>query len=508
MHLSRSFLLIALSLFVFQSTSSASTIEKTHRPFTKPSKASMLRSAPFPAPAPLAKRTPGPRTYLGGEIGITSSTLYGGKDYAVGARYSDGFTEFTRNVELSAFQPAIAFMIGALADIGLSDDIGLIGKLGYRVNKANGTGTTPQNLTDPEWENDYTATWNYIYLDALLRFQFAPDGLYGLGGFGFSSLSSNRNSGTQTGGGVELTFEGEQVDFYNKSRADLKLGVGTWIPMGDGGAMLTPELILGFPLTELHTSQVIDDYKAMDREVANMLYVTLGVSFKFPIGSDDGGLATSTSSSSGTADQQDGRVTLRGRVLDAKTGEGLDDVNITVVDLNNNSVVAQDETDDGDYEVRVNAPGRYSVTADAPGYLFGTAYYEVDAQGRIVRYSGDIKLAEASGRTRLLVFFDFDKAELQRSSFPELDRAVALMKANPTLEVEIAGYTDDKGSDSYNMDLSQRRANAVRDYIVRQGVPANRITARGYGEVSPIATNATEEGRAENRRVEFVVTSR
>ena len=111
------------------------------------------------------------------------------------------------------------------------------------------------------------------------------------------------------------------------------------------------------------------------------------------------------------------------------------------------------------------------------------------------------------GSTRFpwLVFFDFDKATLQSASYPELNRAVALMKANPNMEVEIAGFTDAQGTDAYNKDLSQRRANTVRDYISRQGVEASRLTAVGYGEESPVASNDTEDGRAENRRVEFVV---
>ena len=120
--------------------------------------------------------------------------------------------------------------------------------------------------------------------------------------------------------------------------------------------------------------------------------------------------------------------------------------------------------------------------------------------------STDITLKRSTdGRVRLLIFFETNQATLKSSSYPELDRAAALMKANPELEVEIAGYTDAKGSDTYNRDLSQRRANSVREYIINQGVDGARLVAIGYGEASPIATNDTEQGRAENRRVEFVV---
>jgi OmpA-OmpF porin, OOP family len=199
---------------------------------------------------------------------------------------------------------------------------------------------------------------------------------------------------------------------------------------------------------------------------------------------------------------------LSGRVVD-NSGNPIDDAQVTVVDLNNNQVVATDETNNGMYNVKVNTPGRYSVTADAPGYLFGSALFEVDKDGRILKSTGDIKLSpSADGRVRLLVFFDFDKATLQSASYPELNRAVALMKSNPNMQVEIAGFTDAQGTDAYNKDLSQRRANSVREYLVRQGIEANRLTAMGYGEANPVASNDTEDGRAENRRVEFVVRKR
>jgi len=69
----------------------------------------------------------------------------------------------------------------------------------------------------------------------------------------------------------------------------------------------------------------------------------------------------------------------------------------------------------------------------------------------------------------------------------------------------VAGHTDSVGTDSYNQGLSERRANAVKDYLTAQGIKASRLTARGYGESRPVASNDTDEGRAENRRVELIV---
>ncbi|KUG09350.1 hypothetical protein ASU33_16590 [Solirubrum puertoriconensis] len=99
--------------------------------------------------------------------------------------------------------------------------------------------------------------------------------------------------------------------------------------------------------------------------------------------------------------------------------------------------------------------------------------------------------------------FEFNKAVLKPSSFPTLDNLVQIMEEYPDYTLSIAGHTDNKGSDPYNLRLSHDRAASARTYMLSKGVPATRIESRGYGELKPIADNATEAGRALNRRVEF-----
>jgi outer membrane protein OmpA-like peptidoglycan-associated protein len=103
------------------------------------------------------------------------------------------------------------------------------------------------------------------------------------------------------------------------------------------------------------------------------------------------------------------------------------------------------------------------------------------------------------------VNFAFNSAELTPKSKGILDQWVEKIKADKTMRVEVAGHTDSIGSDAYNQKLSERRAKAVVDYFVSQGVPADRLKAVGYGKTKPIASNATEAGRAENRRVELQI---
>jgi len=102
------------------------------------------------------------------------------------------------------------------------------------------------------------------------------------------------------------------------------------------------------------------------------------------------------------------------------------------------------------------------------------------------------------------VNFDFDKATLRQEDVSELDKNVEALKAWGDVNIEVAGHTDSKGSDAYNMKLSQQRAEAVRNFLISRGVAADRLTAKGYGEAQPVADNATEEGRFQNRRVELV----
>jgi len=106
------------------------------------------------------------------------------------------------------------------------------------------------------------------------------------------------------------------------------------------------------------------------------------------------------------------------------------------------------------------------------------------------------------------VYFDFDKATLRPEGIAVLNDAAALLKTNERVVVEVAGHTDSVGSEPYNQALSERRANTVKDYLTSQGVTATRLTARGYGEVQPVATNDTDAGRQLNRRVELIVLDR
>jgi outer membrane protein OmpA-like peptidoglycan-associated protein len=100
--------------------------------------------------------------------------------------------------------------------------------------------------------------------------------------------------------------------------------------------------------------------------------------------------------------------------------------------------------------------------------------------------------------------FDIDKATLKPESMGTLNMIVHVMKDNPDLKFEVDGHTDNSGAAAHNLTLSQQRADAVKDQLVKMGIDASMLTTKGFGDTKPISDNNTPEGRANNRRVEFV----
>ncbi|MBL7730391.1 MAG: OmpA family protein [Chitinophagaceae bacterium] len=103
------------------------------------------------------------------------------------------------------------------------------------------------------------------------------------------------------------------------------------------------------------------------------------------------------------------------------------------------------------------------------------------------------------------VHFDTDKASLRGDSYAQLKELLEYLQHHDDIRVEIAGHTDNVGTDAHNLKLSQDRANTIRNYLIGKGIKAARLTAKGYGATEPVADNATAEGRQQNRRTEVRV---
>ena len=118
----------------------------------------------------------------------------------------------------------------------------------------------------------------------------------------------------------------------------------------------------------------------------------------------------------------------------------------------------------------------------------------------VIRDGDNLLLRMPSGIT-----FAYDRADVQPQFQPTLNEVASVLAQYPKTYIDVYGHTDSDGTDAYNQTLSERRAQSVADYLVRQGVQSARIATRGFGETQPIASNATEEGKAANRRVEIKI---
>ncbi len=133
----------------------------------------------------------------------------------------------------------------------------------------------------------------------------------------------------------------------------------------------------------------------------------------------------------------------------------------------------------------------------------------VDNQGCPVKERQIVAIQKDRLEIQDKVYFDTDNAKIQKRSFKLLDQVAKVILEHPELEkVWIEGHTDERGNNEYNRDLSQRRAEAVREYLIQKGVAPQRLEAKGMGRSMPVAPNTTEQGRAANRRVEFLTTLR
>lgn len=197
----------------------------------------------------------------------------------------------------------------------------------------------------------------------------------------------------------------------------------------------------------------------------------------------------------------------QGRVFDAITKKPIQ-ADVQLYDLNTDELTqyVTSDAENGDYTVVLNEGRQYAMYAAADKYLMKSLSFDYSDKRRFDPLTLDIYLEPVrAGRSIVLnnLFFDTNQYELKPKSRTELNRLIAFMKQYPDVQVEISGHTDDVGSDDDNITLSQNRAKSVYTYLVGQGVKAERLRFKGYGETKPLAANDSEQHRQQNRRIEF-----
>ena len=200
---------------------------------------------------------------------------------------------------------------------------------------------------------------------------------------------------------------------------------------------------------------------------------------------------------------------FKGKILDAITKNSIAaDIEITINSTGEVYTSLKSNSSTGKFLLSLPAGKNYGISVAAEGYLFHSENFDLPKGDGFNLVNKDIELKNIKVGSNIAlrnVFFNSGKWDIKSDSYAELDRLVALLSDITSLKIEISGHTDNIGSVSFNELLSQRRADAVVNYLVGQGVDKKRLSAKGYGQSKPVDSNNTAEGKALNRRTEFEI---
>ena len=201
---------------------------------------------------------------------------------------------------------------------------------------------------------------------------------------------------------------------------------------------------------------------------------------------------------------------VKGTVFDKKTTKGLPSA-VELIDLNTKQLISKVQTDEkGNYLITLPVGKDYAFNVNRKGYLFYSDNFFLTNHSPDSTYEKNIPLQPIEANASVVlknIFFDVNKFDLKPESEAELDKLVQLLNDNPSVKMQIGGHTDNVGKPADNLTLSNNRAKSVVTYLISKGIPAARLSAKGFGETQPVADNKTEEGKALNRRTEMKVIS-
>jgi len=201
-------------------------------------------------------------------------------------------------------------------------------------------------------------------------------------------------------------------------------------------------------------------------------------------------------------------LVMTGRIYDARTQQGISAQIVLVDSATQKELIAAYANPDGSYRLYPPRSGRFYLYVQATGYMTYVQVIHLPEMPPEEPIQLSIPLfpieMEATFQLRN-IYFDFNSDRLRPESIPELERLLRLLQQNPNIRIRFSGHTDNIGGDKYNQNLSERRARAVYEWLRQKGVHPIQMEYIGYGKTRPIASNATEEGRSLNRRIEMEV---
>jgi len=202
---------------------------------------------------------------------------------------------------------------------------------------------------------------------------------------------------------------------------------------------------------------------------------------------------------------------LKGKVFDAQTQEVLSAA-FDLIDIETGKQLLNSDSDssNGSFLLTLQLGKNYLLNVSLPGYLFYSDQFLLqNAFSNQKPFLKNIPLQPIGINQKVIlknIFFKTGQSELQNNSEIELGKLISFLNDNPKVHIEIQGHTDTIGTDEYNLNLSIERAKSVYNFLIEHEIPAERLSYKGLGYLQPVEENDTEEGRAQNRRTEFVVT--
>ena len=199
-------------------------------------------------------------------------------------------------------------------------------------------------------------------------------------------------------------------------------------------------------------------------------------------------------------------------VKDKQSGRVLANAKVSILDNRNNVIESKMSGADGMVSYEVDCNKAYSVQVSMEGYESNTFPIAANATGGKVNIAADLEPIQNIVTPEAVVlnsiFFEFDKSNVTKEGAFELDKLVQVMNQNPEMVIMVKGHTDNRGSEAYNMNLSDRRARSSVQYVISKGIAKSRISGKGFGESEPkvdCGANCSEEQHAQNRRNEFLI---
>lgn len=212
------------------------------------------------------------------------------------------------------------------------------------------------------------------------------------------------------------------------------------------------------------------------------------------------------------------KQSIRGTIKDALTNQNAPNATVEVIDPDGNVVGKKKVGKDGKFSFYIDPYETYTIKASKEGYDENVSTLETNSATE--RYFDTTinltqtapEIVEVDGKSMIKIeniYFDYDRASIKSDSKMSLNKIVSVLEENPTMKIEVNAHTDIRGTDSYNLNLSKRRAASAMKYLIQKGIDGRRLISQGYGETQPIidckSKNCTDEEHELNRRIEFVI---